>query len=67
MPVESRNGRHIGLSMKRADSMDGSRENGSLSMKRADFMDRNRETGGLSMKRADFMDGSRMTRKKNEF
>jgi hypothetical protein len=30
--------------MKRADSMDGSRENGSLSMKRADSMDGDRMT-----------------------
>jgi hypothetical protein len=30
--------------MKRADSMDRSRKNGSLSMKRADFMDRDRMT-----------------------
>ena len=67
MPVENRNGRHIGLSMKRADSMDGSRKNGSLSMKRADSMDGDRKNGGLSIKRADFMDRDRMTRKKNEF
>ena len=67
MPVENRNGRHIGLSMKRADSMDGSRKNGSLSIKRADSMDGSRENGGLSMKRADFMDRDRTTRKKNEF
>lgn len=67
MPVENRNGRHIGLSTKRADSMDGSRENGSLSTIRADFMDGSRKNGGLSIKRADFMDGDRMTRKKNEF
>lgn len=44
MPVENRNGRHIGLSMKRADSMDEDRENGSLSIKRADSMDRDRMT-----------------------
>ena len=67
MPVENRNGQHIGLAMKRADFMDGSRKNGSLSMKRADFMDGSRKNDGLSMKRADFMDRDRMTRKKNEF
>lgn len=42
MPIENRNGRHISLSMKRADFMDENRKNGSLSMKRADFMDRDR-------------------------
>jgi hypothetical protein len=44
MPVENRNGRHIGLSMKRADFMDGSRKNGSLSIKRADSINRDRMT-----------------------
>ena len=67
MPVENRNGRHIGLSMKRAYFMDGSRENGGLSMKRADFMDGSRKNGSLSTKRADSMDRDRTTRKKNEF
>ena len=66
MPVENRNGRHIDLSMKRAHSMDRSRETDSLSMKRAHSMDRNRKNDTLSMKRTGFMDKSRATGKKNK-
>ena len=67
MPVENRNGRHIGLSMKRTGFMDGNRGTDSLSMKTADFMDGNRKNDTLSMKTADFMDKSRATGKMNEF
>ena len=48
MPVENRNGRHIGLSMKRTGFMDGNRKNDTLSMKRTGFMDKSRATGKMN-------------------
>jgi hypothetical protein len=48
MPVENRNGRHIDLSMKTADFMDGNRKNDTLSMKRTGFMDKSRATGKMN-------------------